>query len=85
MDGGAWRAAVHGVAESWTQQSHSTDTGDQSRAAGQAMPRCEVRPPLSSTWAPTALSSSDLDPDCSTGDAPLGPHQTVNPAAGGVS
>ena len=26
MDGGAWKAAVHGVAESWTQLSHFTFT-----------------------------------------------------------
>ena len=62
----------------------STDSGDQRQAAGQAMPLCEVQPPLSSTWAPTALPSSDLDPDCSTRDVPPGPHQTVTPAAGGV-
>ena len=26
MDGGAWKAAVHGVAEGWTQLSHFTFT-----------------------------------------------------------
>ena len=77
MDRGAWRLQSMGSQRVGRDGAMSADSGDQSQAAGQAMPLREVRPPLSSTWAPTALPSLDLDPACSTGDTPPGPHQTV--------